>query len=449
MKTAALALLCVAALVASFFIGRARESARLAARGEVKPVELFVADRPLPPPAAYPQLSIQQLLSAPLTQFYEALRDAPRDAYEAWSEQLQNLPDDERRTAAARGFYKLLVQFDPAFAATAIERLPANSGLQWTAAITAIRAVPPNGMREIATMLTRLPPETFKDDERDHVGVLLARWGAVDPEGLVQFCEAHPELRAKTDVGAIAHNWAALDPQSAQQWLSRQDATQDQDPTAVLASFVTGMWVYDHETAVSYVRNHLSDVGMIEAAGAVAATCFLESDAEAKEFVESLPAGQARREAIARIAESASFIAEREGEPARVPGNVAKWLLQFPREDWKGAMSKVIGEWGEANPEEVIRWIQQQPDEARLEILAEYRLPILDEHEQRSYREIFQITDKRTRDAFVIALLTHQQESGVIISDEVAKLPFTDGEKEAIAARIPAKAPAAAKQTEL
>ena len=449
MKTAALTLLCVATLFASFFIGRARESARLAARGEVKPVELAVAYRTLPPPPAYPQLSIQELLSAPLTQFYEALRNAPRDAYEAWSEQLQNLPDDARRTAAARGFYKLLVQFDPAFAATAVEKLPADSGLQSTAAITAIRAAPPHGMREIATMLTRLPPETFKDDDRDHVGDLLARWCDVDPEGLVRFCEAHPELRAKIDLGAIAYNWAALDPHAAQQWLSRQEPPSNQDPTEVLASFVTGMWLYDHETAASYVRSHLTDVGMIEAAGAVAATCFVESDAEAKQFVESLPAGQARREAIASIAAAADFVAEREGEAARVPAHVAQWLLQFPREDWKGAMSKVIGEWGDANPEEVIRWIQQQPEEVRSDILAEYRLPILDENEQRSYREIFQITDKPTRDAFVIALLTHQQESGVIISNEIAKLPFTDAEKEAIAARIPATAPSAAQETEL
>ena len=439
MKTAAVIAVCSAVIAGSFFVGRTRERVWPGVRPEIKPVPNVVADHPVPT-AAYAQLSIQQLLSAPLPEFYEALRDAPREAYTLWSEQLQNLPDDGRRTAAARGFYKLLVQFDPAFAAAAIEKIPPGSGLRTTAAAVAINAVPPSGMKEVAAMLTRLPADVWKNEEYDPMGKLLTRWAEVDPEGVVRFCDAHPDSQSKIGVGTIAYYWAALDPYSAQNWLSRQDTSEDE---TVVTSFAAGMWLYDHETAATYVKSHLSEAGMIDAASTIAAMYFAESDIQAKEYVDSLPAGPARRGAIEEIAASASFIAEREGEPTRVPAYVAKWLLQFPQDDWEGSMSKVIGEWGQAAPEEVIRWIREQPDEAQSAIVAEYRLPILDEEQERSYREIFQIPDKRMRDEFVIALLKHEQEQGVVISHEIARLPFTEEEKQAIAARVAAKTPSA------
>ncbi len=78
------------------------------------------------------------------------------------------MPEGPRRTAAVSGFYKLLVQFDPAAAVKAIREIE-DMRLQSVALGSAVDAAPGFAMQAMAELSLSLEARTSISSKRDYL----------------------------------------------------------------------------------------------------------------------------------------------------------------------------------------------------------------------------------------------------------------------------------------
>lgn len=365
------------ALIA-FFIGRGVEERALAAKARVNtPASTSSpAIEPVPPP--YRRLAVGEILGLPFADFYEALRSAPREAREKWAGELVAMPEGPRRTAAVSGFYKLLVQFDPAAAAKAISEIE-DVGLQNMALGSAVNAAPGFAMGLMAELSLSL--EGRLPSKRDHLSDVLLEWMLIDAPAVAQFIDNHPETedylnfssRQFLDMQFISA-WAALDPKAAKQWIEKKAIWED-GGWEVRQGFVEGWYENDRAAAVSYTLANVEDPAMDGAIGAVVCGLYLDSKEEAGKFIESLPEDK-RADAIERAFHNLILGDEKEtGDTMLTPRAVASWIIEFPPAYWNGTLGRVFRfSWSGA--EDMLSWIEQLPPSVREAVAAEYAPPV-------------------------------------------------------------------------
>ena len=94
--------------------------------------------------------------TVPFTELYDILRVATPEQLSGWAKELEEMPEGPRRTAAVTGFYKSLIQVNPAAALEALERIR-NKSLQENAAIAVLETAPESIWGEIAETFERIP----------------------------------------------------------------------------------------------------------------------------------------------------------------------------------------------------------------------------------------------------------------------------------------------------
>src|SRR4051812_36049170 len=111
----------LAVALAAVVAGRRFEERVLAARLQ-RDSHALVSSTPSASAAvlSHRELRATDVLGLPFSELYEALRSAPAEARKKWAAELEKMPEGPRKTAALSGFYKLLIQFDPAIAIKAI-----------------------------------------------------------------------------------------------------------------------------------------------------------------------------------------------------------------------------------------------------------------------------------------------------------------------------------------
>ena len=375
-----LAALAAVALLA-YFTGRHVEERALAAMARANSRNSASPSPSIEPPSpSYRQLAVAEILGLPFADFYEALRSAPGEAREKWAGELEAMPEGPRRTAAVSGFYKLLVQFDPAAAVKAIREIE-DVGLQSVALGSAVDAAPGFAMQEMAELSLSLEGRTAPSSKRDHLSDVLLEWMLIDAPAVAQFIDDHPEAESDDNYGArqfldmqFISAWAALDPKAAKHWIEKKAIWED-GGWEVRQGFVEGWYENDRAAAVSYTLENVEDPAMDGAIGAVVRGLYLDSKEEAGKFIESLPEDK-RADAIERAFHNLILGDEKEtGDTMLNPRAVASWIIEFPPAYWNGTLGRVFRfSWSGA--EDMLSWIEQLPPSVREAVAAEYAPPV-------------------------------------------------------------------------
>jgi hypothetical protein len=397
-------LLLIAA--SSFLVGRRTEEKALAAKARLnsQPPTSRAAAIKLEPPS-YHQLAAADILALPFPEFYEALRAAPAEAREKWAVELERMPPGPQRRSAVRGFYKLLVQFDPKTASTIVSEIK-DKDLQ-DLAISSLRAAAPGfAMRDMAELILGL---SMKDPDLSHYFEdVIAEWVPIDPAAVARFYDEHPDRCHLEDYQEVITNWAAIDPNAAREWMEKGPI----EIEAVYGAFVSGWYLNDHTATVSYVLAHASEPVVSKGVPTFLRSIYLDSKDEAKKFIEGLPDERARHDAIyGAFEEMPRFSPDEETADAEgAPPAVAEWITQFPPDYWKGALRKTFEYWPEGPPEQVFAWIQGQAPEIRASLANEYT-KLFNQSTTEAITAILQFADPNLRDQLITAMFRNTKQA--------------------------------------
>jgi hypothetical protein len=422
---AALVLGAVAA--GSFFIGRKVELTAAAARTRSAVVPApNSATTAKPLPISYASLRAIDVTAFSFSDFYEALRSAPNEAREKWAAELEQMPSGPRRTAAVLGFYKLLIQFDPALAISTIREIQ-DKGVRNIALEGAANTVPGFAMEQLAAAMAELYEEPT-GHSRSYLSELIEQWMDLDPAAVARFEKEHSKGDRSHPVSTeVISNWAQLDPKAAREWLDKHDEWKTPE---YQRAFINGWYETDRPAAVSYVLAHASETEMRDSVGNILRGLYYDAKDEARKFIEALPDDRIRRAAF-RVAFENIIYDEVEdgGEPAFSPRAVAEWMVEFPPAYWKGRLQEVF-KWSRKPPREMISWIQQQSPEIRDIVAADYTPPWKATAAD-ALNAVLEVADPRLRDQLLEGLFRRSYDTPLQdIREAIAKAPLS-GEQRA------------------
>jgi hypothetical protein len=350
----------------AFFSGRVVETRILAARARVREQQAPLPAASTTPPSFH-KLQAVDILALPFAEFYEALRSAPTEARTKWAADIEAMPVGPRRTAALAAFYKLVVQFDPLWAANNACEIT-NKETQDLALESVTGAAPGFALKDIATLFLKLPADP--SDYRKYLEEVISDWIPIDPPAVAQFYDEHPEIAERGLNRDLIKSWAAIDPRSAKKWLDAHPYAGDE-----IVEFVMGWYLNDGRAATDYAVEHAEELAPTAGLGNLLMALYSDSKEEAKNFIEHLPNDQLRNTAFRAFEFAVQYgTADETGEPDRTPRAIADWMTQFPSGYWRGHLSQVLSYWNAGPPEEVLSWIEQQPAEIQDAVAAEYTL---------------------------------------------------------------------------
>jgi hypothetical protein len=389
----------------AFFTGRVMEAGALAEKIRANLRASALASSPpatVPPPLTHQQLAVGEILALPFEDFYEALRSAPGDARQKWATELAAMPEGPRRRAAVSGFYKLLVQFDPAAAAKAISEIE-DEGLLRLALGAAVNAAPGFALPLMAELSLSLQDRVH--GKRDYLSDVMLDWARIDPPATARFLDDHPEAFDSLShtgrfytTGQIVSTWAAIDPIAAREWIDRSEKWD-----ISTESFIEGWYESDRAAAISYTLAHAEERQMTGALGAILRELYSDSRDEAKKFIESLPESR-RPDAFKEAFRTLILLRFPDsGEAEWDPHAIASWMIEFPPAYWEGVLGGLF-DYSENGPVDMLPWIEQLPPEIREHAVAEYPGPS-DKSPSEKLMTIFRLADPVLRDQLLKGML--------------------------------------------
>jgi hypothetical protein len=413
--------------LAAFFAGRRFEEQALAARLKRDLPPMVSA---APPPNAslvsYRELRGADIIALPFSEFYEALRSAPAEARKKWATELEQMPTGPRRTAALSGFYKLLIQFDPAIAVKAIADIN-DEAVQNVAVEAAAKAAPGFAIGELAALMIKLPKPDRGSHSRDPVYELLSDWTMIDPPAVAQFLEEHPRPgRPYISNEELIPAWAALDPKTARDWMESHNFWQTPE---LRRAFIDGWYENDRAAAVSYVLANAADPDLRSSVGNILRGLYYDSKEEARKFIERLPDGKMKADAFHGAFENSIFFdVEENGEEEMSAQAVRDWMVEFPPAYWNGTLSETF-KWTRKPAREILAWIERQPLAIRSAVAAEY-VPGNDTSTSDVIVPILEVSDQQLREELLITLLKHTNPFFGEVGDKLDSAPISAEQKD-------------------
>jgi hypothetical protein len=402
----------------SFLVGRRAEEKALAAKARLKSqaeTSRVVETGPVSP--SYHQLVVADILALPFPEFYEALRAAPGEAREKWASELERMPPGPQRLSAVRGFYKLLVQFDPKTASKNACEI-GDKDLRNLALQSVAGAAPGFALKDIATLLLNNPADAPDYQNLDEI---MSQWITVNPADVAKFCDERPGAANLGNNGVLVEAWAAIDPKATSEWIKAP---------GFLGEFLMGMYQYDPAAATDYAVMHAEDLVPTAGLGSLLSALYADSKEDAKKFIERLPNDELRHNAFRGFEFAVNFgTAEETGEPDRTPRAIADWMTQFPPAYWREHLSGVLGYWDP--PQEVLSWIEQQPVEIQDAVAAEYRL-VRTEDSLRSVTAVFQFARPDLQDRLFAAMFHNSGGSAWQVVEEIKKSSLPMDQKQRV-----------------
>jgi hypothetical protein len=406
----------------AFFVGRRLEEKAVAARLSTTAVHTPTASVPASAmPLSYEQLHAVDVLALSFPEFYEAFRSARKEARKRWAMELEQMPPGPRQTAAVTGFYKLMIQFDPALTVRTIREIQ-NEDVRNVALSGAANAAPGFAMEELALAMAELYHGPG-GHSRDSFDELMQQWMDLDPAAVIRFGEQHSDLHVPYhDSPDVVSSWAEIDPKAAKEWL---DAHDHWKTVEYRRAFISGWYESDRPAAVAYVLAHAREPEERDSLGTVLRGLYYDSKDEARKFVEALPDDAVRRAAFRAAFENIIYDeVEYGGDPAFSPRALADWMVQYPPAYWKGRLEDVF-KWSRRPPEEMISWIQQQPPAVRDIVAAEYTPPWKATAPD-VIKAVLQVGDARLRDQLFEGFFKRSYDISLEdIEDAIAKAPLS------------------------
>jgi len=410
----------------AFFAGRHIEAEALAAKtmaGSLTAPTSSATAKPERP--SYHELRATDLFALSFADFYEALRSAPAEARKKWAAEVEHMPPGPRRTAAVMGFYKLLIQFDPAAAIKSIREIQ-DKRVRNLALEAAVDAVPGFAMADLAAVMAELYKEPG-GHTRSYSSELIEQWMDLDPAAVARFDEKHRRADESHPVSPdVISNWAQLDPKAAKEWLDTRDEWRTPE---YRRAFISGWYESDRAAAVSYVLAHATEPDTRQSLGTILRGLYYDAKDEARKFIEDLPDDGLRHAAFRAAFENIFYDeVEESGEPALAPRAIAEWMVEFPPAYWKGRLKEVFKR-SQKPPREMISWVEQQPLAIQDAVAAEYtppsETPAVD-----GLGAVLQVADPGLRDQMLAALFRHAEASSDEFRDAIAKAPLSTEQRE-------------------
>jgi hypothetical protein len=331
------------------------------------------------------------------------------------------MPSGPRRTAAVLGFYKLLVQFDPALAIRTIREIQDKS-VRNIALEGAANTVPGFAMEQLAAAMAELYEEPT-GHSRSYLSELIEQWMDLDPAAVARFEEEHSKGDRSHPVSTeVISNWAQLDPKAARGWLDKHDEWKTPE---YQRAFINGWYETDRPAAVSYVLAHASETDMRDSVGNILRGLYYDAKDEARKFIEALPDDRIRHAAFRAAFENIIYDeVEDGGEPAFSPRAVAEWMVEFPPAYWKGRLQEVF-KWSRKPPREMISWVQQQSPEIRDIVAADYTPPWKATAAD-TLNAVLEVADPRLRDQLLEGLFRRSYDIPIEdIREAIAQAPLS------------------------
>jgi hypothetical protein len=389
---------------------------------------------------SYRELRGADIIALPFSQFYEALRSAPAEARKKWATELEKMPTGPRRTAALSGFYKLLIQFDPAVAVKAIAEIK-DQAAQNVAVEAAAKAAPGFAMGELAALMITLPMPDRGSHSRDPIYELLSGWSMIDPPAVARFLEEHPKPESPyISTEELIPAWAALDPEMARQWMENHNLWQTPE---LRRAFIDGWYENDRAAAVSYVLANAADPDLRSSVGNILRGLYFDSKEEARKFIEDLPDGKMKADAFRAAFENTLFFDVEENGELEVSGEAVRdWMVEFPPAYWKGTLSETF-KWTRKPTREILAWIERQPLAVRGAVAAEY-VPATDSSTADVIVPVLELNDQPLREELLISVLKNAFLGDV--GDTLASAPISAEQRDYVLrliARVEAERPPA------
>jgi hypothetical protein len=420
-----------AVVLAAFFTGRTVEERALEekmhskSRGSGPTVATIALPR-----LSHQQLAVAEVFALPFADFYEALRAAPGDAREKWASELKAMPEGPQRRAAISGFYKLLVQFDPAATVKAIGAIE-DVRLQKLALDAAVNAAPGFALPLMAELCLVLQDRIKV--KRDHLSDVVLEWSLIDAPAVMRFIDQHKEAfedlsrggRLYTADGVLSA-WAAVDPAAAKEWIDRNENYEDSSEK--YEALVEGWYENDHAAAVAFTLAHAEEPRMSAAIGAIVRWLYLDSKDEATKFIGNLP--ESKRPEAVKEAFRHIILREEEatGEATMTPRAIASWMVDFPPAYWEGALNGLFSR-DETAAADMLAWIQQLPPEVREAAAAEYSGPVKQSPSEK-ISPILQVADPVLRDQLLRAMIKNQSLEFDDATTAVSTVPLSPEQKQ-------------------
>jgi hypothetical protein len=416
----------LAITIAGFTAGRRFEEHSVAARLHPNSKGAALRQQPVDLEVpSYRELRVADVIALPFSEFYEALRSAPADARQKWAAELEKMPPGPRRAAAVSGFYKLLIQFDPAMAIKAIREIE-DEGAQRLAVEAAVNAAPGFALPDLVAFTNELPTPD-RGHSRDYLSDLIVEWIAIDPPAVARFLDDHPDKEEGLLPEALVSTWAALDPKAAKEWVEKNRNLER--ASEIRREFINGWYENDRAAAVSYVLGHIDGAEGDVSGGDILRMLYYDSKDEARKFIKDLPDDQ-KRQSVFHAAFKYAVVGEAEvtGEPRWSPQALRDWMVEFPPAYWKESLSWTF-EWTRRPAREILSWIEQQPAAIRSAVAAEY-VPTHDMSTADTIIPVLELADPQLRDELLIALFRNAGGDRGVLQEQLAAAAISAEEKD-------------------
>lgn len=412
--------------ITAFFVGRLVEEGRKTSATAV--VALASAATPKPERLSYQALHASDVIAYSFADFYEALRSAPTETRKQWAAELEQMPASPRRRAAVMGFYKLLIQFDPAVAIKSIREIQ-DERVRNLALQAAVDAVPGFAMANLAEVMAELYEEPT-GHSRSYSYELIEQWMNLDPAAVAHFQERHRRADEEHPVSTeVIENWAQLNPKAAKEWLDRRDEWKTRE---YRRAFISGWCESDRPAAISYVLAHAEERDARQSLGDLLRGLYIDAKDQARKFIADLPNDTTRRAAFRAAFENGIYDeVEDSGDPTFSPRAVAEWMVEYPPTYWKGRLRDLFKS-SKRHPQQMIEWLEQQPLETRDTVAAEYTPPY-DMPAPDALGAVLRASDPRLRDQMLTALFRHVQ-TWREFRDAIATAPLSTEQRDHVLA---------------
>jgi hypothetical protein len=383
-------------------------------------------------------------------ELWDLMRSAAPEKRFVWAREVEELAPGTRRNAAAKSFFKIWGEIDPAAAVQGISTIR-DKRLQSLAFYAAADAAADSALPEFAELENRLG---YRSNNFSSTTV-LARWAAADPVAVADFLEAHP-MTGSSRFFDVTYSWANAEPEKAGQWFTHLQLPPFNDPKYPLAEdrrrleAARGLllsWLdKDSRGAAVFVAAHMDDPEIKQTLAEFGLALCTKSREEATAFIQSLPNEDAQRAALVELLERVGGernITIIEGgddeeplEPELGSEEVRPWLINLPAKLWSDHAGEIFASWDSADSPRAEAWLRVLPLDLQREAIAHYCAAASIEQAPRVIELSALISDPHLRNELLQNFVDHVSDDPSETREKIASLPLTKQEKRALLRRV-------------
>lgn len=448
---AAIAVLAVALIVASFAGGRYAERLKQKRSGIAADQSAVATNTTRPNRVLLSEADtndhvlVANVATVSFGELWDVMRTSAPEKRVRWAHEIEQLPPGTRRNGAVKSFYKIWAEIDPNAAVAALEKIQ-DKRIQSRAFYAAADAAADSAMPRFAELENRLRYRTNSFSAT----AILSRWAAADPRAVAEFLETHPQTNAGFFMH-VTYNLANTDPEKAAEWFTRLKLPALNDPKypraedrrrLEAARGLLDAWLEKNShDAAAFTAIHATDPDIRAALSEFGGELFARSHDQAATFIRSLPDDDSRRAALGEIMKCVGdrVIAIREGgddeepeDPEIQARDVPPWLVTLPSSLWIDHIGQILDSWDQTDRSAAKSWLQSLSADVRTKAITDYSAKASSEQATRLFELIPLIADTTARRNALQKFAGNLSDNPSEARDKIARLSITDQQKQVL-----------------